>query len=132
MRFNKNSYKPVSFKKRYNTGYLISKLKYGDSGLRLVKTYNIEYIYIVNLKKKIKFFLNWKKKFFNRNLWIFLKGNTPISKKSKNSRMGKGKGSFLRLSCRLKKNFIFLEFLNLNLILLNRIKIFLKKKTISI
>jgi hypothetical protein len=42
--------------------------------------------------------------------------------------MGKGKGSFLRLSCRLKKNFIFLEFLNLNLILLNRIKIFLKKK----
>ena len=42
--------------------------------------------------------------------------------------MGKGKGSFLRLSCRLKKNLIFIEFLNINLIILNKINHFFKKK----
>jgi hypothetical protein len=42
--------------------------------------------------------------------------------------MGKGKGSFLRLSCRLKKNLIFIEFLNINIIILNKINNFFKKK----
>lgn len=51
-----------------------------------------------------------------------------MSKKSKNSRMGKGKGSFLRLSCRLRKNIIFMEFLNINFIIFNRIGNYFKKK----
>jgi hypothetical protein len=42
--------------------------------------------------------------------------------------MGKGKGSFLRLSCRIKKNTIFMEFLNLNIIVLKKIMMFFKKK----
>lgn len=42
--------------------------------------------------------------------------------------MGKGKGSFLRLSCKLKKNTIFMEFLNLNYIILNKIILLFKKK----
>jgi hypothetical protein len=42
--------------------------------------------------------------------------------------MGKGKGSFIRLSCRLKKNLIFIEFLNINLIILKRINYFFNKK----
>jgi hypothetical protein len=42
--------------------------------------------------------------------------------------MGKGKGSFLRLSCRIKKNMIFMEFLNLNYIILNKITNYFKKK----
>jgi hypothetical protein len=42
--------------------------------------------------------------------------------------MGKGKGSFLRLSCRVKKNMIFMEFLNLNFIILNKITLLFKKK----
>lgn len=128
MRFDKKSYKPVSFKKRYNTGYLVDNLKYGNLGLKFTKSYSLEFIYMFELKKKLKFFLTLKKKIFNRNLWIFLNGNTPISKKSKNSRMGKGKGSFLRLSCRLKKNLIFIEFLNINFLILNKINNFFKKK----
>lgn len=128
MKFDKKIFKPVSFKKRYDCGFVISNLKYGNSGLKFIKSYNIEFIYIVGLKKKLKFFLTLKKKTFNRNFWIFLNRNTPISKKSKNSRMGKGKGSFLRLSSRLKKNLIFIEFLNINLIILNKINTFFKKK----
>jgi hypothetical protein len=42
--------------------------------------------------------------------------------------MGKGKGSFLRLSCRIKKNTIFLEFLNLNYFILNKIILLFRKK----
>lgn len=128
MKFNKKSFKAVSFKKRYRLGYDFSKLKYGNVGLKFLKEYNIEYIYLFELKKKLKFFLTLRKKIFNNNLWIFLQGNLPVSKKSKNSRMGKGKGSFLRLSCRVKKNMIFMEFLNLNYIILNKITNYFKKK----
>ncbi len=128
MRFSLKSYKPVSFKKRYSSGYTFNNLRYGNLGLKFLKSYNIEHIYMLELKKKLKFFLNLKKKIFNRNLWIFFKSNLPISKKSKNSRMGKGKGSFLRLSCRIKKNTIFLEFLNLNYLILNKIILLFKKK----
>lgn len=42
--------------------------------------------------------------------------------------MGKGKGSYLRLCCRVKKNTIFMEFLNLNIVILKKIMFFFKKK----
>jgi len=35
--------------------------------------------------------------------------------------MGKGKGKFVRLCTRVSKNFVFLEFLNINLVLLKKI-----------
>lgn len=128
MKFNKKSFKAISFKKRCKPGYDFSKLRYGNIGLKFLKSYNIEYIYLFELKRKLKFFLTLRKKIFNNNLWMFLQGNLPVSKKSKNSRMGKGKGSFLRLSCRVNKNMIFMEFLNLNCIILNKIVAFFKKK----
>ena len=68
MRFSLKSYKPVSFKKRYAAGYNYNYLRYGNLGLKFLKNYNIEYIYMVELKKKLKFFLTLKKKIFNRNL----------------------------------------------------------------
>ena len=43
--------------------------------------------------------------------------------------MGKGKGIFERMVSRVNKNKIFLEFSNLNLILLKKLVISLKKKT---
>jgi hypothetical protein len=68
MRFSLKSYKPVSFKKRYSAGYTFTNLRYGNLGLKFLKEYNIEHIYMLELKKKLKFFLNLKKKIFNRNL----------------------------------------------------------------
>ena len=35
--------------------------------------------------------------------------------------MGKGKGKFVRLCTRVPKNFVFLEFLNINIVLLKKI-----------
>jgi len=128
MKSEKKSFKAVSFKKRYKPNYDINKLRYGNAGLKFLRAYNIEYIYLFDLKKKLKFFITLRKKIFNNNLWIFLHGNSPISKKSKNSRMGKGKGPFLRMSCRVHKNMIFMEFLNLNYIILNKITTCFEKK----
>ena len=42
--------------------------------------------------------------------------------------MGKGKGAFLRLSCRVKKNMVFMEFLNLNFLILKKITFFFRRK----
>jgi hypothetical protein len=68
MKFDKKSFKAVSFKKRYKTGYTFSKLRYGNIGLKFLKSYNLEYIYLFELKRKLKFFLTLRKKLFNRNL----------------------------------------------------------------
>lgn len=40
--------------------------------------------------------------------------NTPLTKKSKNSRMGKGKGALYRWVIRLPRNYKLLEFKNIN------------------
>ena len=128
MKFDRKAIKPVSFKKRFYNGYCFDILQYGNIGLKITKSYDLEYIYMFELRKKLKFFLTLRKKILNKKLWVNLIGNYPISKKSKNSRMGKGKGAFLRLSCRLKKNTIFMEFLNLNFIILKKIIYIYNKK----
>jgi ribosomal protein L16/L10AE len=40
--------------------------------------------------------------------------NTPITKKTKNSRMGKGKGMLLKWTCRIPNGFKLFEFKNYN------------------
>ncbi len=58
-----------------------------------------KYIKKVSKKNKIS------KLFLKKNVWIFWKPNYPLTKKSKNSRMGKGKGAFLRWSFRVGSHF---------------------------
>ena len=119
---------PVSFKKRNKKNFFFKNPKFGTIALKFNKNYILENMYLTSLKKKIKFFFKKKKRNFSK-IWFFLKKNYPISQKSKNSRMGKGKGIFERMVSRVNKNKIFLEFSNLNLILLKKLVISLKKKT---
>jgi hypothetical protein len=121
MKFSKNLTQVKSFKKRYKCGYKCRKLIYGNIGIFFSKNYSVENVYLFDLKKKFKFFLTKYKKNLNKNIWIFIKKNYPISKKAKNSRMGKGKGKFIRLTTRVLKNSNFLEFLNINPIILKKI-----------
>ena len=58
-----------------------------------------KYIKKVSKKNKIS------KLFSKKNVWVFWKPNFPLTKKSKNSRMGKGKGAFLRWSFRVGSHF---------------------------
>lgn len=128
MKYSKNLSQARSFKKRYPSGYKLKNLKYGTSGVFFNKNYRVENIYLFDLKKKFKFFLTKYKKGLNKQLWIFIKRNYPISKKPKNSRMGKGKGKFVRLCTLVPKNFTFLEFLNMNPIILKKIMTYFSNK----
>lgn len=86
-------------------------LNFGNHGFITKKSLRFEFSNFLIFKKFLKIFLKSKyslKKFFS--FWFFLFGNYPITKKSKNARMGKGKGVFLRWSIRIPFNFIFLEF----------------------
>nr|YP_010632225.1 ribosomal protein L16 [Cryptocaryon irritans]WBP62341.1 ribosomal protein L16 [Cryptocaryon irritans] len=102
---------PVLFKKRYNLKRCFdTSLKFGNYGLFFNKGCNLEFIHLAILKRKIKLLSFSKKK--NRSgikIWFFFPKNYLISIKSKNSRMGKGKGSFLRFNYRYKQYTTFFE-----------------------
>lgn len=111
------SFKLRNFKKSIN-----SRFVFGNSMILLYKNTKFEAIYYELFRKFIKIIV--KKKNVNnifKNYWIFLRMNTPLTKKSKNSRMGKGKGSLYRWAIRLPKNYKLLEFKNINYYRLNHL-----------
>jgi ribosomal protein L16/L10AE len=115
LRFNIKNIETVSFKKRYTIGFKKKKLIFGDFSINLCKSYNLEYIYLYNFKKSLKKYYNFKKKNIKK-VWLFLHKNYPLTKKSKNSRMGKGKGSFVRFCSRILQNHSLLEFSGFNIL----------------
>ena len=109
-----------SFKKRYPFIKKLEETYQYKQYSRIIssKPITFEFIYWRRLKKLIKRVIKRKVrarrkiryKFYKKNAWVFLKPNFPISRKSKNSRMGKGIGSFIRWSTRLYSNHTFLKF----------------------
>ena len=76
-----------------------------------------EGVYYTKIRRLLKILIKRRKKFIKfkkTQIWVFLKPNYPISKKSKNSRMGKGKGSFLRWVTKLNRGFMLIEFSGLS------------------
>lgn len=118
----------VSQKKRCNDGVKKISLKFGSNGIFVFKTCRFEYAYFNIIKRYLKAFLKIK---YSRvqftKVWIFLKANFPIRKKSKNSRMGKGIGSFLRWSIRLRRGCSLVEFRGISEIRLKKLLINWKK-----
>ena len=127
MRFNVKNQETTSFKKRYSIGYKTPSLIFGDFSFTLLKSYNIEYIYLYNFKKSLKKYFNFKKSTFKK-VWLFLHKNYPLTKKSKNARMGKGKGALARYCSRIVQNHNLFEFSGFNLRELFRLKKIFKKK----
>ncbi len=126
MRFIKSSSTEQVSQKNRTLVYkkFTKKLRLGTSGFFFRKNIIFEWAYIRFLKPLLKKILKAKySKKKQKKTWIQLKSNFPVSKKSKNSRMGKGKGSFFRWVVKIKKNTIFLEVITIsNLILKNFIK----------
>jgi ribosomal protein L16/L10AE len=114
MRFHVKNQETTSFKKRYDVGYKLPKLVFGDFSFTLLKSYNIEYIYLYNFKKSLKKYYGFKKS-IDKKVWLFLHKNYPLTKKSKNARMGKGKGALTRYCSRTLKNHNIFEFRGFNL-----------------
>ena len=98
MRLKKlTSMEQVSFKNRNKYVKKNTKLSFGDYGFLVTKNTQFEFVYFYIIKRFIKYFLRFKYATINYfKVWVFLKANFPVSRKSKNSRMGKGKGSFNR------------------------------------
>ncbi len=127
MRFNVKNQETTSFKKRYMLGYNLPKLVFGSFSITSCKSYNLEYIYIYNFKKSIKKYYNFKKSNCKK-VWLFLHKNYPLTKKSKNARMGKGKGALSRYCSRILQNHNIFEFSGFNLKEVFTLKKILKKK----
>lgn len=111
------------------------RIKFGDYAFLNLKETKIELVQLSYIKKFFKKLMRKKRKkntiTTNKNtikknykIWINLLPNYVISRKSKNSRMGKGKGSFERWVIRLKQGFIISEFLGIPK---NRLKLILNK-----
>lgn len=113
---------PRSFKRRFGKKKEKTKLKYGDTVVFFKKSGTVESLYFKFFKKSLKKFIKQSKiapfSMRKKKIWFFLTPNFPLTKKSKNSRMGKGKGGFVRWAIRVKQNNKLLETRNIPLLFL--------------
>lgn len=116
-------------KKRYDLLPKYPKLKFGESGLSFKSNVRFEFIYFLYIRKFLKKTLK-RKKIFRKDsrAWVFIRPNHVMTKKSKNARMGKGKGAFVRWCSLLQKGFLFVEFENISIIKLKKYAHKLEKK----
>lgn len=67
--------------------------------LYTIKSFKLEYVYIRLFKKLLRRkYIKATTRFFKLKFWLTLQPNYILTKKSKNSRMGAGKGVFIRLT----------------------------------
>ena len=123
----------TSFKQRYPKPLKKPKLTYGDTVIFFSKESNFELIFYKLILKFLKKNLTFKKKlnklYFKKSGWLPLRPNIPLTKKAKNSRMGKGKGGFIRWVIRCKIGNTLIETKNISSYRLKKLIFFLKKKT---
>lgn len=93
-------------------------LRFGTLGLYCLYTFRFEYRYCLFLRKFFKRMLGRKKRkirtYYRRRTWLFIRPNYTLTHKSKNARMGKGKGNFKRWCTIVYPGRIFIEHLNVN------------------
>nr|YP_010411967.1 ribosomal protein L16 [Tetrahymena rostrata]QBI37937.1 ribosomal protein L16 [Tetrahymena rostrata]URP31127.1 ribosomal protein L16 [Tetrahymena rostrata] len=117
---NLSNTKQVSFKRRGYRKTIKTIFHFGNSLISLYKNARFEAIYYELFRKFIKNIIRKKNaKHIKKNYWIFMRMNTPLTKKSKNSRMGKGKGTLYRWLVRLPRGYKIIEFKNTNYVRLN-------------
>lgn len=100
-------------KKRCRHSYYFDyKLKFGEFGFLVSREGRLEFVQLNFIKKYIKILFR-KSKHTPENfkkVWYSLSANHVIQCKSKNSRMGKGKGLIERRIIRIYKNTVLFEF----------------------
>jgi len=100
------------------------EIKFGDAALTTINEGRIELIHLSVIKKIIKKFITKKKSEIDairEKIWYFGCPNFYIQKKSKNSRMGKGKGLIERKILRVRRGFVLFEFLGVSKMRLSKL-----------
>ena len=105
------------------------KLRYGNFGIFFYQQGRVEFNYLLFVKKILKKLTkkNFRKK-MQKRIWFFFAKNWTLTKKSKNSRMGKGKGSFLRWCYRMRAGTVLLEFIGYDFLILYKIRNIIQRK----
>lgn len=135
LRFQKSFQRAqVSQKKRFIfKRRTVSFRFFGSAAFFFLHQVQFEFIYLRLFRRRLRIMLRRKgNRYKNRRVWLNLKVNFPISKKAKNSRMGKGKGAFLRWVARVSPFSVFFSFFGLSFYflkkLLRRLNYLLKSK----
>ncbi len=120
-----------SFKKRGQNSKKEYRLRYGTVGLIFAQEGSIKTSYFrrvarivkKKLKRKIK-----RSRGLRKRLWFFVSLNFPLTMKSTNSRMGKGKGGFVSWIIRVKLGQPMIEFKGFSYLFVKGLKNFFFKK----
>ena len=132
-KFEKNQQKQLTFKKRKQAFTQRFKLLFGKFGIYSKTQTRLEGIYVKKLK------LKYKKSFKRRKrqhrpqvskglLWIRYRPNIILTRKSKNARMGSGKGKLSRKACNIKPHQTIVEFRRIKPKILSRLQMHMKRK----
>jgi len=111
-------------KNRFFRGPKKPKLDFGDFGLITKNEGRLELIQLTFFKKIVKTFIKKKKSnidVIREKIWYFGRPNFLIQKKSKNSRMGKGKGMIERKVIRIRRGVVLFEFLGVSQLKLKKL-----------
>jgi len=114
--FSRRCITKTLLKKRFFKKPILSKLRYGTYGLYCEQQFRFEYRYKFFLRKFFKRFIKRRRRrvrsYFRRCVWLFIRPNYVLTHKSKNARMGKGKGNFKRWCTIVYPGRVFIEHLN--------------------
>ena len=108
----KNKIRITLQKNRIKRRHLTKKLVFGYNGLLLYRQTIIENVHFkfIRLLLKRRRRRSHKIRLVQQQYWVRFGKNVQFSKKSKNSRMGSGKGKYLRKATVIGKNKTILEF----------------------
>lgn len=100
-------------KNRFTRNPKKPKISLGDAGLITKNEGRLEFVQLSSIKKIVKKFISKKKSeidLIREKIWYLGVPNFILQKKSKNSRMGKGKGMIERKVIRIRRGVVLFEF----------------------
>ena len=110
----------------------IPTLRFGTIGLYCLHTFRFEYRYCLFLRKFFKKMFKRRKRkirtFLKKKTWLFIRPNYTLTHKSKNARMGKGKGNFKRWCTIVYPGRVFIEHINVSPNIYTKYKAKIKNK----
>jgi ribosomal protein L16/L10AE len=131
--FTRKYINQTTLKKRFFKKSKLPHLRFGTVGIYCLSSFRFEYRYCLFFRKFFKRFTKHRKRKVRtqhrRRTWLFVRPNITLTHKSKNARMGKGKGNFKRWATIVYPGRVFIEHLNISPLKYHRYIIKMRAKT---